>query len=146
MPSLYTEIEINAPRAVVWHALIEKDAWLKWNTFLFDRAPTKSFQQGRSVLLSLRRVFGEEETEFQAKVTLIQPNVCLRWVSSAPGFKNEQVFELQDAGVSWTKYTHRENFSGLVTRVALPLIRQDEQQGMRRMARELKQYAEYLAR
>jgi hypothetical protein len=146
MPSLYTEIEINAPRAVVWQALLRKEDWLQWNTFLFDRSPNQRFERGRSLLLSLRRVAGEEETEFQAKIIQVQPDICLRWVSTAPGFRNEQIFELQDIGRGWTKYTHQEQFSGLVTRLALPLIRQDEQQGLRRMARELKQHVEFLIR
>ncbi|HEY9619437.1 MAG TPA: SRPBCC domain-containing protein [Crinalium sp.] len=146
MPRLYSEITINAPRSAVWQALIRKEDWLKWNTYLFDRAPGKPFERGRSLLLSLRRVDGEDETEFQATVTLVQPNICLKWVSSAPGFKNEQVFELQDVGLRQTKYIHQQQFSGLFTRVAFPLIRQDEQQGMTRMAHELRKYVEYLIR
>jgi len=100
----------------------------------------------RSLLLSSRRVAGEEETEFEAFITLVQPAHCLRWRAAVPGFKHEQVFELQDVGDGWTKYTHREQFSGLITRVAFPLIRQDELQGVRRMASELRQYVEYLVR
>ncbi|MDX2214298.1 MAG: SRPBCC domain-containing protein [Oculatellaceae cyanobacterium bins.114] len=146
MPSVYTEIEINAPRAVVWQALVHKEDWLRWNTFLFDRSPNQQFERGRSLLLSLKRVAGEDETEFQAKITQVHSDVCLQWVSTAPGFRNEHIFELQDIGRGWTKYTHREQFSGFVTRLALPFIRQDEQQGLRRMARELKQHVELLVR
>lgn len=146
MPSLYTEIEIHAPRAVVWQALIRKEDWLRWNTFLFDRTPTKPFAQGHAVLLSLRRVVGDEETEFEANVTLLQPDVCLHWVARAPGFKNEHSFELQDVGRGWTRYTHREQFSGLFTRLVWSMIRQDEQQGQKRMARELKSYVEAIVR
>jgi len=146
MPSLYTEIEINAPRAAVWQVLLQKENWLKWNTFLFDRSPTQTLVQGRSLLLSSRRVVGEEETEFEVLITLVQPNICLRWSASVPGFKNEHIFELQDVGYGWTKYTHREHFSGLITRLAFPLIRHDELKGLHRMAFELKSYVEYLVR
>jgi hypothetical protein len=146
MPRFYNEIEINAPRSAVWQTLIYKQSWLKWNTYLFDRTPNQPFARGCSVLLSMRRVSGEEETEFQATITQFQANSCLAWVSLAPGFKNEHVFELQDIGLRQTKYIHQQQFSGLFTRVALPFIRQDEQQGMKRMAHELKQYVEYLIR
>jgi hypothetical protein len=146
MPRLYSEIEINAPRSAVWQAVIYKQAWLKWNTYLFDRTPDQPFEQGRSVLLSLRRAIGEEETEFQATITRFQPNVCLAWVSLAPGFKNEHMFEMQDVGLRQTKYIHQQQFSGLFTRVVLPFTRHDEQQGMKRMAHELKQYVEYVIR
>lgn len=144
MPSLYTEIEIHAPRHLVWQILLDKEDWLHWNTFLFDQDPTQAFVQGREISLALRRTLGETETQFQASMTVVQPEVCLQWVATAPGFWNEHVFELQDSGIGWTKYTHRENFSGLLTRLVLPFIRQDELQGLRRMAAELKHYAELL--
>ncbi len=142
MPSLYAEIEIDAPRSVVWRALMQKENWLYWNTFLFDRTPDRPFKQGDRLLLSLKRIASEAETEVEPLITLVQPNVCLRWVYKAPGFKSEHVFELQDIGRNRTKYTHRENLSGVVVRFTLPFIRQDEQEGLRRMARELKRYVE----
>jgi hypothetical protein len=142
MPSLYTEIEISALRTDVWHSIFHKEDWLKWNTFLFDRDPDLPFQQGKVVLLSLRRLVRESETEFEAQVTLMQPEVCLRWVAIAPGFQNEHIFELQDVGWKRTKYIHRETFSGWLAPFFFAAVRQDERQGLRRMALELKQYVE----
>lgn len=142
MPSLYAEIEINAPRFAVWHALITKQNWRIWNTFLYDLEPNVPFTQGRTVLLSMRRLPGDDETEFQPKITLLQPDVCLRWFYTAPGYRSEHVFELQDTGINRTKYVHREALSGAMTRVFLPFIRRDQQQGLKRMAWELKQYVE----
>ncbi|UBF29416.1 SRPBCC domain-containing protein [Kovacikia minuta CCNUW1] len=142
MPSLYTTIEIYASRHKVWNTLFRKEAWMYWNTFLYDCDARRPFEQGREVWLSVRRTPGDEETEFQPLVTLIQPEICLRWVSSIPGFVNEHVFELQEIGRDRTQYTHRETFSGPLTRLILPFIRQDEHQGIRRMARELKRYVE----
>jgi hypothetical protein len=142
MPSLYTEIEIEASKSAVWKALLRKDDWLKWNTFLYDRNPFLPFEQGYSVQLSLRRRHEETETEFEPRITLLQPNVCLQWVSIAPGFRSEHVFELQEVGWKRTKYVHRENLSGVVTKFFLAFLRQDEQQGLQRMARELKRYVE----
>ncbi|MBL1175854.1 SRPBCC domain-containing protein [Pantanalinema sp. GBBB05] len=142
MPSLYTEIDIYASRRKVWRALFHKEKWAYWNTFLYDCDPNRLFVEGEEIWLSLQRVPGEEQTEFQPRVTLIQPGICLKWISTIPGFVSEHVFELQEIGHDRTKYIHQENFSGVLTRVFLPFIRQDEQQGIRRMARELKQYAE----
>lgn len=142
MPSLYTEIEISSSRQVVWHILFHKERWKYWNTFLYDCAPDRPFTQGQETLMSLRRVAGEEEVEFQPVITLIQPGVCLAWAATIPGFRNEHVFELQDIGRDRIKYVHRENFSGPLSKVFLPFIRQDELQGIRRMAKELKGYAE----
>ena len=142
MPSLYTTIEISAPRHQVWQALIRKDTWKYWNTFLYDRNSRRPFAEGREVFLSLRRVPGEEETEFQPIVTLLQPQVYLQWKASIPGFVSRQGFELQSIGPNRTQYIHQERFSGILTRVFLPFIRQDEHQGIKRMARELKQYVE----
>ncbi len=142
MPSLYTEIEINAPKSAVWQALIHKEEWLKWNTFLYDLNPKKPFVQGRTVHLSLRRLREEAETEFEPKITLLQAETCLKWVSTAPGFRSEHLFELQEIDRRRTKYIHQENLSGIVTNFFMPFLRQDEQQGLRRMAWELKQYVE----
>jgi hypothetical protein len=142
MPSLYTKIEIRAPKWKVWQTLVCKEDWKYWNTFLYDCDPGCPLQEGRKVLLSLRRTPGEEETEFEPVITLVQPEVCLKWVSSIPGLMIEQVFELQTVGRDCTQYIHQENFSGVLTRLILPFIRQDEQQGIKRMARELKQYIE----
>jgi hypothetical protein len=142
MPSLYVEIEISAPKSVVWRALFHKENWLKWNTFLYDRNPSLPFQQGRTVQLSLRRLREETETEFEPRITFLQPEVCLQWICLAPGFRSEHVFELQEVDRQRTKYVHRENFSGAVTHFVLSFLRKDEQQGMRRMARELKYHIE----
>jgi len=142
MPSIYAEIEINAPRSRVWQALIHKENWLKWNTFLYDRNPSQSFTRGQSILLSLKRLSDEAETEFRAHITLMQPNTCLKWVATAPGFRSEHVFELQDIGINRTKYAHRENVSGSLSSLFFPFIRRDEQQGLRRMATEIKHYTE----
>ncbi len=142
MASLYTEINISAPKQRVWQVLIQKDRWKHWNTFLFDCDSKVPFQQGKEVFLSLRRLPNEEETQFEPLVTRVQPNICLSWVSSIPGFRNEYVFELQEIGVGRTKYVHKTDYSGILTRAFLPFIREDEQQGIQRMARELKRYVE----
>lgn len=142
MPSLYAEIEINAPKAAVWQVLTRKQDWLKWNTFLYDRNPALPFQRGQIVHLSLRRLKEETETEFEPRIILFQPPVCLRWVYTAPGFRSEHTFELQEIGRDRTKYIHQETISGVATIVILPFLRRDEQQGLRRMARELKNYVE----
>ncbi|MCU0570743.1 MAG: SRPBCC domain-containing protein [Oculatellaceae cyanobacterium Prado106] len=142
MPSLYASVDIQAPRAVVWRSLIHKETWLQWNTFLYDRDPDRPFAQGRTVNLSFRRQGEEAETEFEAKITLLQPGFCLRWVSIAPGYRSEHTFELQDIDRDRTRYTHQETLSGLITHMMLPFLRKDQQQGIRRMARQLKYFAE----
>lgn len=142
MASLYTEIVINAPKHRVWQALFQKDQWKHWNTFLFDCDSTLAFRKGHEVFLSIRRIPHEEETEFEPLVTQVQPNICLSWVSSIPGFRNEYVFELQEIGINRTQYIHKNYYSGFLTRAFLPFIREDEQRGNQRMARELKRYVE----
>lgn len=142
MSTLYAEIEINAPKSAIWKVLLHKEDWLKWNTFLYDRNPDLPFEQGRTVQLSLRRLREETETEFEPRIILLQPMACLRWVYSAPGFRSEHVFELQEVDRQRTKYIHREHYSGVVTHFFLSFLRKDEQQGMRRMAHELKYYVE----
>jgi hypothetical protein len=142
MPSLYAEIEINASRATVWQALVRKQEWFYWNTFLYDLESDRPFTRGQEVLLSLRRLEGEGETEIKPRITVLQPEICLGWSYSAPGYRSEHIFELQEVGRNRTKYLHRERISGALSRMFLFFIRQDEQQGLQRMARQLKRYVE----
>ena len=143
MPTLRTEIEINAPRSLVWEVLMRKDEWRRWNTFLFDGDPALAIRQGREIFLSIRRLEDDESTDFEPLITLVQPDVCLRWVARMPGFKSEHSFEIQDLSPTRTLYTHQERFRGMLSTVFLPFIRQDEKQGMRRMARQSKRYVEH---
>ena len=143
MPSFYAEIDIDAPRFEVWEALVRKEQWSHWNTFLYDGDPSLPFQQGREVLLALRRNHNEDETEFQPRVTLLRPDRCLRWISKVPGLCSEHVFELEALGSKRTRYIHQERFSGLLWRAFWPFIHKDEKQGLRRMSRELKRYVEH---
>ncbi|MGB3137129.1 MAG: SRPBCC domain-containing protein [Nodosilinea sp.] len=143
MPSLYSEVIISAPRAAVWDALVRKEEWHRWNTFLYDCDPNLPMRQGGEIFLSLRRREGEDETEFQPRLLLVRPNYCLRWLAKGPGFRSEHVFELEDVGPNRTKYIHQERISGVLSRLFLPFIRRDEKEGIRRMARQIKHYTEY---
>lgn len=142
MATLYAEIEINAPKHIVWQALMTKECWRYWNTFLYDCDRTKHFELNNEVFLSLRRLPQDEEMEFSAKIVYLQPKSCLKWVSSIPGLRNQQIFELQQIDRDRTRYVHKDSFSGILTKVFVPFIRQDEIRGLRRMARELKLYVE----
>ncbi|MEM9117588.1 MAG: SRPBCC domain-containing protein [Cyanobacteria bacterium P01_F01_bin.56] len=143
MPTLRTEIEINASRAAVWEVLMRKDEWRRWNTFLFDADPALAIRPGQEIFLSVRRLEDDEFTDFEPIVTLVQPQVCLRWIAKMPGFKSESAFELQDLSPTRTLYTHQQRFKGILSTLFLPFIRQDEKQGMKRMARQLKRYIEH---
>jgi hypothetical protein len=143
MPSFHSEITIDVPRFAVWDALVRKEEWHRWNTFLYDGDPALPIRQGKTVTLALRRREDEESTEFQARILVLQPNHCLRWVARAPGFRSEHLFDLEEVGANRTRYIHQERLSGLLARLVLPLVRQDEKQGMRRMTQQLKRYVEH---
>lgn len=142
MPTLYAEIDINAPQSVVWDALIRKDQWRFWNTFLYDCDPSLMLARGNEIFLSMQRLEGDEETEFQPVITMMRSPYLMKWVSTIPGLRSEHVFELQETVPGRTRYIHRETFSGILSKVFLPFIRQDERQGLRRMAQQLKLYVE----
>jgi len=142
MPSLYAEIDINAPQSVVWEALTRKDQWRFWNTFLYDCDPGLRIARGNEIFLAMQRLEGDEETEFQPVITMMRAPNMMRWVSTIPGLRTEHVFELRENVPGRTRYVHRELFSGILSKVFLPFIRQDERQGMRRMAQQLKMYVE----
>ncbi|XGB41000.1 MAG: SRPBCC domain-containing protein [Nodosilinea sp. LVE1205-7] len=142
MASLYSEITIDAPRFAVWNALIRKEEWYRWNTFLYDCDADRPMRQGGEIALALRRLEGEAGTEFQPRLVVVQPNHCLQWIYRGPGFSSEHVFELKDVGPNRTQYGHQERLSGGLARLFLPFIRQDEKTGMQRMGYQLKRYVE----
>ena len=142
MPSLYSEIDINAPQSVVWDALVRKDQWRFWNTFLYDCDPGLRIARGNEIFLAMQRLEGDEETEFQPVITMLRPPYMMRWVSTIPGLRSEHVFELRENVPGRTHYIHRELFSGILSKVFLPFIRQDERQGLRRMSQQLKMHVE----
>ncbi|EKV01695.1 hypothetical protein Lepto7375DRAFT_3873 [Leptolyngbya sp. PCC 7375] len=142
MPSLYAEIEINATAAAVWDALVRKEDWRYWNTFLYDCDPRSNFMLGREVFLAMQRIEGDADTEFQPVVTTLRPGHCLRWVSKIPGLKTEHSFEMQEVTPGRTRYLHRDIFVGPLSGIFLPFIREDERDGLRRMAYQLKRYVE----
>ena len=142
MPSLYSEIDINAPQSVVWDALVRKDQWRFWNTFLYDCDPGLRIARGNEIFLAMQRLEGDEETEFQPLITMLRPPTMMRWVSTIPGLRCEHVFELRENVPGQTRYMHREVFSGILSKVFLPFIRQDEKQGLRRMSQQLKMHVE----
>ncbi|EDX85225.1 hypothetical protein S7335_2924 [Synechococcus sp. PCC 7335] len=142
MPSLYAEIDINAPQSVVWEALLRKDQWRYWNTFLYDCDPGLRITRGGEIFLAMQRLEGDEETEFQPLITMVRPPYMMRWISTIPGLRSEHIFELRENVPGRTHYIHRELFSGILSKVFLPFIRQDERQGLRRMAQQLKMYVE----
>jgi hypothetical protein len=142
MPSLYAEIEINASAQLIWDVLIRKEDWRFWNTFLYDCDPNLPFYPGREVFLAMQRIEGDDETEFQPIVTMMHPQRCLKWIAKIPGLRSEHSFELQEISPGYTRYMHREVFSGVLSNVFLPFIRQDEKQGLKRMAYQLKRYVE----
>ena len=142
MPTLYAEIDINAPQSVVWEALMRKDQWRYWNTFFYDCEPGTRIARGNELFLAMQRLEGDEETEFQPLITVLRPPSLMKWTSSIPGLKTEHTFELQERMPGRTSYLHRETFSGILSKVFLPFIRQDERQGLRRMAQQLKIHVE----
>ncbi|MEO1621719.1 MAG: SRPBCC domain-containing protein [Cyanobacteria bacterium J06632_3] len=142
MPSLYAEIDINAPQDVVWDALVRKDQWRFWNTFLYDCDPGLRIARGNEIFLAMQRLEGDEETEFQPLITMLRPPYMMRWVATIPGLRTEHVFELRENVPGRTRYMHRELFSGMLSKVFLPFIRQDERQGLRRMSQQLKMHVE----
>ncbi|MGB3293234.1 MAG: hypothetical protein WBB01_09630, partial [Phormidesmis sp.] len=110
--------------------------------FLYDCDPGLAIARGNEIFLSMQRLEGDEETEFQPVITMMRPPYLMKWVSTIPGLRSEHVFELQETVPGRTRYIHRETFSGILSKVFLPFIRQDERQGLRRMAQQLKLHAE----
>ncbi len=111
MPTLYTETIIHASRQAVWEAIVYKDRWRFWNTFLYDCSPRLGFVPGREVVLAVRRVPGDEPMEFRAKVRQVLDGYGVQWRAAIPGFASEVSIEIQYMGIDRTNYLYQYKIS-----------------------------------
>lgn len=118
MRVIRTEIEIDAPPAVVWTALTDFDGYPEWNPFITSAEGTLAVGE----ILTLRMMLGGEKAQtFTPSVTALRENAELRWLGALRWswlFSAEHLFMLTAVG-SGTRVVHSEVFRGLL----VPLLR-----------------------
>ncbi|GJM37681.1 MAG: hypothetical protein DHS20C19_10480 [Acidimicrobiales bacterium] len=113
---LHTEVEIDAPAAVVWDLLTDLDNYRAWNPFITDSA-------GEAVvgekLVNRMDPPGGKAMTFKPVVTEVEAGKVFEWLGrfGLPGlFDGRHRFELTATPSGGTLVVHAEHFTGVLVR------------------------------
>lgn len=137
MKNISTEIIIEASPANVWAQLMDFDSYPDWNPFIHITGKA-------AVGTSLKNTIyleGQKPQVFKPTVLVVKPQHELRWLGSlfVKGlFDGEHYFLLEETEEGFTRFTHGENFTGILSGVILKMIREQTKVGFGKMNEALK--------
>ena len=137
------DVEINAPSAKVWRAVVEFEKYKEWNSQLQYLGGEVKPQGLLHLKLSVK---GTDPYEFKPIVSYWEENKRFAWLA-ATGlprvFDGEHFFELQDLGNGKTMVVNREEYRGVLSLIIrnLPMMK-NAPEGFELMNTELKRYCE----
>lgn len=140
--TLYTEIEIDAPREVVWSQLTDTARHPDWNPFI--KKFEGDLKVGNRIAVMLQPA-GGSAMAFTPQILKADPNEELRWVGKlgVKGvFDGEHFFILEERPDGKTLLRHGEVFSGVLAHILLGLLETKTRMGFEAMNIALKQRAE----
>ncbi len=111
MKKIKTEILINAPIKEIWSVLMDFKNYANWNPFI------KFIALNNNDLEVIVKPVNSKEMTFKPKIITNNENSEFRWKGKllVKGlFDGEHFFILQKIDETSTKFTHGENFSGLL--------------------------------
>jgi hypothetical protein len=137
-----TEIEINSYPETVWKILTDFATYDQWNPFInkIIGLPT----EGSKIEIYLETPSGKNR-KYSPRITKVEEGRELRWSgkSSLPGFLNaEHIFTIEELHPERVRFTQREVFDGLLTRLFGKGVDIDVRQGFQDMNEALKMRAE----
>jgi hypothetical protein len=142
MPEIDTEIDVDAPPAVVWEVLTDFGSYPEWNPLVTEAVG--DVREGAKVRIRLAPD-GKPAMDTTVEVTRVDPERRLQWVGTLPipglftGRHTMAIDPRDDGGV---RFVHGESFSGLL---AWLVVDDDLVESYRAMNRALKQRAERVA-
>ena len=123
MNEIRTEIEINAPKEVIWDILTNYTAYPEWNPFIVR--VLGGSELGKRVLFVARFKFAL--TPVLAKILNFKVHEKLSW--GGPGVKwaesifcAEHIFEIEEIEPGVCRFINREYMGGMVANTLWPLI------------------------
>ena len=142
MKEVRTEIEINSYPECVWKILIDFATYDQWNPFInkIIGLPT----EGSKIDIYIETPSGKSR-KYSPRITKVEEGRELRWSgkSSLPGFLNaEHIFTIEELQPEHVRFTQREVFDGLLTRLFGKGVDIDVRQGFQHMNEALKKRAE----
>jgi hypothetical protein len=140
------EIEINSYPECVWKILTDFATYDQWNPFInrIIGLPT----EGSKIDIYIETPSGKNR-KYSPRITKVEEGRELRWFgkSSLPGFLNaEHIFTIEELQPGRVRFTQREVFDGLLTRLFGKGIDIDIRQGFQDMNEALKKRAERSSR
>jgi hypothetical protein len=137
-----TEIEIKSYPESVWKILTDFATYDQWNPFINEiiGLPT----EGSKIDISIETPSGKNR-KYSPRITKVEEGRELRWFgkSSLPGFLNaEHIFTIEELQPERVRFTQREVFDGLLTRLFGKDLDIDVRQGFQDMNEALKKRAE----
>jgi hypothetical protein len=141
-----TEIEIKSYPESVWKILTDFATYDQWNPFInrIIGLPT----EGSKIDIYIETPSGKNR-KYSPRITKVEEGRELRWFgkSSLPGFLNaEHIFTIEELQPERVRFTQREVFDGLLTRLFGKGIDIDIRQGFQDMNEALKKRAERSSR
>ena len=134
---IYTEIDIQTPKAVVWEILMENKAYPVWNPYHVK--VEGKLELGETLQLEIHKP-NQSEIHIEPVVMDVIEFELLTWGGGVKGiFHGKHVFELQSLSEFSTRLIHRETFAG----IAIPFAELDTiEEGYNLMNEALKHRAE----
>ena len=139
---LRTEILIDASASTVWRILTDFDQYPSWNPFI--KKIMGALKTGASLEVLIEAPGGKPMT-FKPKVVQVSSNKTFRWIGRLlmPGlFDGMHVFEIEELKSNQVRFTHREEFKGLLLPLLWKSLDKSTRQGFEAMNRAIKEQAE----
>jgi len=146
MNKIQTSIVIDAPAKIVWQILTNFDSYSKWNPFIIK---SEGHLKKGGILNNTIQLEGQKAQTFNPVILQVEEEKSFKWMGSlfVKGlFDGEHYFELEAIDSHQTRLIHGEQFSGILSKVILSLIKEKTIAGFEQMNKALKEKAESIAR
>lgn len=138
MKKISTEVEINAPKNVVWSELMNHELYGEWNPFI--HSVTGSSKVGEELTVSIKQD-DKKDMIFKPEVLAHTPEREFRWKGKLfiKGlFDGEHYFILEQVNENKTRFIHAEEFTGIMVAPLLKMIGETTVKGFESMNNALK--------
>jgi hypothetical protein len=138
---LHTDIEIEAPPAVVWDILVDLGSYADWNPFVISAEGTAAVGEK---LTNRLQPPGSKAMTFRPRVTVVETGRVFEWLGrlGLPWvFDGRHRFELESTSTG-TRFTQSEAFNGVVVRFMRKSLDSQTVKGFEAMNAALKAGAE----
>lgn len=110
MPEVKTQLVLDAPRARVFEAFLDKSRWRQFSA-MADLDAHRPIELGRRFAFSIK-IPGLPRAPILVTVSRFESGAEVAWTGRVPGFGGEHYFRFSDAPGGGTLLVHGERFYG----------------------------------